>query len=263
MQDAASVLKPLNYFLLISLACLSIAPLAKAAPAVSAPNAWVDASASLFDGNRNSGRSGLFSAGIAAPLSYNLGIQGAAAAGNLDHNNYNALDGLLFWRDPVQGSLGLHLAFDRTQDVSQTYAGVKGEIYDRSFTYGGEVGTVRESDDNNQFYGQALVRWYANPNLALQAAYTHVDSDNLANVGVEYQLNMATLNGLSVFADAGMGSHDYSYGLLGLKYYFGCGKELICRHRYDMIPTSLDLLPIRQLQSRNPIRNTPYEQQTS
>lgn len=257
-KSQASWFSKLRFPLLVA-SCLGLglAPLAKAAPAVSMPNIWLNADAGIFHSERNSGRSGELGVGIAAPLAYDMGIQGQATAGSMDHHNFNALEGLLFWRNPVQGSAGLHLAWDRTQDISQTFAGVKGEIYDRSFTYGAEIGSAKDTDDKGRFYGQALVRWYTTPDVKLQASYTHVQSDNLADVGVEYQLNLTTLNGLSIFADAGVGDHDYSYGLVGIKYYFGAKKPLICRHRYDMIPTSLDLLPVRQLQTHNPHRAAP------
>src|SRR5579885_1511693 len=215
-------------------------------PAVSNVNGWIDAAGGYLHNNIDSGGGGFVEGGLAMPLSHDFGAQLHAFDGSVAHTNSQGLDGYIFWRNPAQGLLGPHVAYTNSDHVYQTLYGLHGEDYWKNLTFVGEAGGMHENEVGGSYYAEAIVHWYAIPNLDLNLGGIIVQGDGAGQIGAEYQLGLASLPGLSIFADAGVGAHSLNYGFLGLRYYFGdpCdpGKSLERRHREDMVPPTLDLL---------------------
>lgn len=222
---------------------------ANSLPAVGNVNGWVGAAGgfahnSINHGNNGSG--GFVEGGLSLPLTHDFAAQLHAFDGGIAHNNIQGMDGYVFWRNPAKGLLGGHVTYTNADHIYQTLYGLHGEDYWNNLTFVGEAGGMHENQNGGSYYAEAIVHWYAQPNLDLNIGGVIVQGDGAGQIGAEYQLGLASLPGLSIFADAGVGAHSLNYGFLGLRYYFGdpCdpGKSLERRHREDMVPPTLDLL---------------------
>lgn len=215
-------------------------------PAVANVNGWLGASGGYMHNKVDSGPGGFGEAGLALPLTHDFALQLHASDGAAAHANVQSVDGYVFWRNPAQGLLGPHVMYTASDHIYQTLYGLHGEGYWDTWTLVGEAGGVHQNQRSGSYYAEAIVHWYAQPNLDINLGGISVDGYGAGQIGAEYQLGLSSLPGLSVYADAGVGAQSLSYGFLGLRYYFGdpCNpcKPLIQRHREDMVPPTLDLL---------------------
>jgi len=57
-----------------------------------------------------------------------------------------------------------------------------------------------------------MVNWYPLPDWRMYLGGILLDSDySGGQIGTEYRFGLSSLPGLSIFADAGVGSHDVNY----------------------------------------------------
>lgn len=213
-------------------------------PAVSKFNGWLGAVGGGVHNHFVGGAGGAGEGGFAFSLLNNLAIQAHGFDGGFAHTNIWSIDGYIFWRDPLQGMVGPHLTYTDTPGLYQTLLGLHGERYLNSLTLVGEFGARHfNTDDENSYYAEALLHWYTINNWDLNLGFINIDGNVAGQIGTEYEVGLQSLPGLSVFADFGVGSHNLVYGLLGIRYYFGDAcKSLMCRHREDNIPPTLDLV---------------------
>ncbi len=240
-----SVLNKMKWPLLVASASSGIGMTSAAnasLPAVSDTNGWLGVWAGDFHDKRQSGFSGGGEAAIAQPLGHYLAGQIRTDYGSVAHDTLFSVDGYVFWRNPAQGLLGPHVMYTELDNIYQTLYGLHGEAYINNLTLVAEGGSGHQNERNWTGYGEALVHWYIRPDWKVHAGYIRLDNLNGGQIGTEYQFGLSSLPGLSVFADAGAGSHDLYYGFLGLRYYFGNSKPLMNRHREDNVLPTLDLL---------------------
>lgn len=216
-------------------------------PAVSNPNGWLGAAGDYLHNKRISGAGGIVEGGLAVPLTFATGAQLHTYDGVAGNASLISVDGYVFWRNPVQGLLGPHVLYTRTNNSSSwhhTLYGLHGEGYLNNFTLVAEAGGANRSAQSNTYYAEAIVHWYPQPDWRLYVGGIVLDGNVTGQVGTEYQVGLNSLPGLAIFADAGVGAHDLHYGFLGLRYYFGNvnqpNKPLICRQREDMVLPTLD-----------------------
>ncbi len=215
-------------------------------PAVSNPNGWIGGAGDYLHNQVNSGAGGIVEGGLALPIGHSFGTQIHAFDGSAGRANLQSVDGYVFWRDPAKGLLGPHVMYTKSGNFHDTLYGLHGEFYLYNWTLTGEGGGANISDNGrtNSYYAEAIVNWYAQPDWRLYAGAIVLDGNATGQIGTEYQLGLSSLPGLTIFADAGAGAHDLSYGFLGLRYYFGdvsnpC-KTLMRRQREDMVIPTLD-----------------------
>ncbi len=227
-------------------------------PAVSTTNLWLGAAGgwaeqSNFDDNNNDDKDGKFSGfgegAVAIPLGHEFGAQVHGYDGSIADNNIFSFDGIIFWRNPAVGLAGPVAKYIKMEDDHQTTWGLHGEAYVGPLTAVAEIGGVDHSTLEDTYYGQAVIHWYPNPELQLYAGGVLAHNDKAAGqIGVEYQMGLSVLPGLSIFADVGAASHDLKYAYLGIRNYFGNVKSLIRRHREDNVLPTLDLLLPNKMQ---------------
>lgn len=220
-------------------------------PAVSNPNGWVGAAGDYLHNQRTSGAGGIVEGGIAVPLSHSLGAQLHTYDGVAGNAGLVSVDGYVFWRNPAQALFGPHVLYTKSNSFNHTLYGLHGEAYLNNLTLVIEGGGATRSSRGNTGYGEAIMHWYAQPDWRMYVGGITVGGDVTGQVGTEYQFGLSSLPGLSIFADAGAGAHNLNYGFLGLRYYFGNVKSLICRQREDMVLPTLD--PIDPLAKPNPV----------
>lgn len=211
-----------------------------AIPAVSKVNGWVGIATNYFKNNLHKGWGGNVEGGIAAPVGPNLGAQLHTYDGWAGPASVGSVDGYVFWRCPTQGLFGPHVLYTKSNSFHHTLYGLHGEGYVDNWTLVIEGGGASRSNHKNGYYGEALIHWYAQPDWRLYVGAISLGGDVTGQVGTEYQFGLSCLPGLSVFADAGTGAHNLSYGFLGLRYYFGDAKPLMCRQREDMVLPTID-----------------------
>lgn len=208
---------------------LTQAPDARAEdPAVSGMNGKVSVEGGNYDGTDGSVLQGSFS----APLGHSFGVQLDGATGRYLNANYNGTGIHMFWRDPDRGLLGLIGSNQSLGSIGQNRAGVEAEAYFSSVSLrlraGHQDGDVRNGD----FTG-VQARWYVNENVAINLGYEHAPGQDDSKLGVEWQPDVSSLPGISLFAETETASNNYDRSVIGLRYYFGTKKTLIQHHRHD------------------------------
>ncbi len=223
-------------------------------PAVSAPNGKIAAFAGSIQGDSTLGATGSFS----LPLAQQWGAQVDALFGSAAGGSYYGIGGHLFWRDPAKGLLGAYGSwvgwdassltapvtfggyFTAVQGATVGKLGIEGEAYFSRISLEGLAGY--QFGTNTGFTGRATVGFYATDDLRLDVGVNYVQGPGASfNAGVEWQ---PIGTGLSVFADASVGSANAWSVLGGVRVFFGAGqKSLIQRHREDdpenLLPTDL------------------------
>lgn len=215
-------------------------------PAVANMNGWIGASTGYLNHENGSGFGITGETGFAAGLTRNFATQLKIDGGTAAHSAIISSDGYVFWRNPTLGMFGPHVTYLAGDRNYQTLYGLHVEGYIDNWTLLAEGGGMHHNDHDSAGYGQAMLHWYAQPNLDVTVGAIGVDDNGAGQIGVEYQLGLTSLPVISVFANAGKGSEELSYVYLGLRFYFGdiCNptKTLMQRHREDVVPSVQTLL---------------------
>ena len=198
--------------------------------AVSQPNARVSAGGGATDGDGT----GIVSGSATVPLGYKYGAQVDGLLGGIDGDVAWGIKGHLFWRDPDKALLGVETSVKGRDSDTLTRVGVEGELYLGQFSWLGDFGYQWGDDDVDSGYGSLDLHWYATDDFMIGGGGEVADSDFVASFDTEYQPGMAAFPGLSVFADAQIGTGGWTAIFAGLRIYFGGEvKSLIRRHRED------------------------------
>lgn len=219
-------------------------------PAVSNMNGWIGAFAgdtSVNDTTNQKNNGGALivgEGGFAAPLGDHFGFQLNGWDGVVSHNNYQSVEGFVFWRNPCQGLLGPHIAYINVRHLYLTMYGLYGEAYLNDWTISLDASEVSKNNASNTYFAQAFIHWYSNPNLRFGTGYGRMKDNGALVIDAEYMPgSLSSFPGLSLFAEIGAGNQELRFGFLGLRYYFGSDPiPLINRHREDMVPPQFNLI---------------------
>ena len=239
-------------FALISMMLLAALPAQaqQTLPAVDGPSGKLSFTRGGANGDDATGLEGA----VTLPLGQRFGLQldgvGGALDGSLGKPAFYGGGAHLFWRDPSTGMIGVEAGFARLDALGgvNTYSvGVEAERYWNSFTLGGLIGVIDQSnatfstpqgqfryDLDTRFVAAANLTWYPDDNLALTVSGAVAGGDVTAGVGIEWAPASTSSAQPSVFARALLREGGDVYALAGLSLYFGGQpKPLIRRHRED------------------------------
>ena len=198
-------------------------------PAVAYPNATVAAGG----GSRDGDASGLVFGSATIPLGQSYGAEGRGLLGGTGGDVRWGVGGDLFWRDPDTGMLGVHQSLTGWDSDVMGRTDIKGELFTGQYTTSARAG-FQYGDVDDGFFGRIDLRWYATDDFMLSGGGELESGDFVARFKTEYQPGMEAFPGLSVFADAEIGTGGRSLIFAGLRVYLGGEvKTLIRRHRED------------------------------
>jgi hypothetical protein len=159
--------------------------------------------------------------------------------GNADDSDLGGVGGHFFWRDSETAMLGVEAGYVFGDPVDSWELGIEAEYYYKWLTIGGKAGFASISydrpapsieSDKDSFFCQFYLAAYPVDNLLVAAFVENRFDNTYLSIEVEYELPVP---GLSVFANAMKGDHDYDHAMVGMRYYFGEDKPLRSRHRED------------------------------
>ena len=215
-------------------------------PAVSAPNAKIDAAFGVLDDDFLALGTGAFT----VPLGDSFGFQldGMAAYTGDDDDGAFGAGGHLFWRDPATALIGLYGAYTwvgrrDTDNVGQLAA--EGELYLGNITVGAVagVGFGDEDLDDLDFFGRVDLSAYLTEDFRIYGGYRYQIEQHMATLGADF---MPGWGGTALFAEGTVTDEEEYMVFAGLRYYFGPQKSLLRRHREDdpaiFLPPNLLLL---------------------
>lgn len=200
--------------------------------------------ADLGTGISNGTGVGLLSGSLTAPVGSSLGLQLDGAGGKREPQTGTGTGAHLFWRDPVAGLAGIAVERIWLGSTFLDRIGAEAELYEPHWTLAGAAG-YQNGFVPHSAYTKLDLRFYVTGDLMLSAGVHQSGGRYIGRTGVEWQAGtIDNLGGLTLFADAGVGTRDNDFVLAGVRFYFGADKSLIRRHREDDPPNSLgdDLL---------------------
>jgi hypothetical protein len=192
---------------------------------------------------------GIAAGTITAPVGHSFGFQLDAAGGTSSGSGLWGLAAQGFWRNPKLGMLGGFVSHSVARSDNKYTAssdmnryGAEGAYYLGQFTPSASVGLehlISPGGNHNGPFGTLDLAWYPNDNLMLSLGGDKNPNKSLGELQGEYQLGLASLPGLSVFAEGASGGNRDNMLIAGFRYYFGPAKTLIRRHREDDPPSLL------------------------
>lgn len=220
-------------------------PVMLANPAVSDINGKLGVMHGSMDSESTTGLEGsitwpvLESFGIQLDGLYSTMAQPSYGFGNADDSDLGGVGGHFFWRDSETAMLGVEAGYVFGDPVDSWELGIEAEYYWKWLTIGGKAGFASISydrpapsieSDKDSFFCQFYLAAYPVDNLLVAAFVENRFDNTYLSIEVEYELPVP---GLSVFANAMKGDHDYDHAMVGMRYYFGEDKPLRSRHRED------------------------------
>jgi len=219
---------------LVAFVVMDIVPSALAeGPAVSEINGKAD----VLWGHFDSENSYIGSGSLSLPIGEKFGAQIDLAGGDISTDYYWGTGAHLFWRDPEVGLIGLIASYQELDNTSHIRQGVEAEYYMNDITLATRL-AYQYGDVDHGGSMKVDVRYYPRNNLMLEFETGVHAGDFLGSLGIEYQLDLAQISGLCVFAEGAVGEGRYDRWFGGIRYYFGSKKSLKKRHRTDD-PSSL------------------------
>lgn len=207
-------------------------------PAVSSINGKIDTNYGAVNGSYTRGVSG----SLSIPIDHSYGFQLDSLFEHGMESDIYGVGGHLFTRRPDKGLLGFAFADTVSTDYSDLIAGVEGEYYLDKVTLGAFVGynnydthiipTFDVDLDKKTDYvaGRLYAAIYPTDNVMLRLEYQNRFEHSFYIAHLEYQ---TPVRGLALFVDGGIGDHDYSHFVGGVRLYVGGDKSLKDRHRKD------------------------------
>ncbi len=205
-------------------------------PAVNAPNLSLGV-VGVYDSQFEEMWGGLTAKGT-VPLGHSFGAQLDLEVATDDY--YGA--GLhLFARDPSVGLFGLIASTESRGGDVLNRAGAEFEYYlNEQVTLAARVGYQTGVGQDGPF-GRADVKFYADPDLVLEAGVEVTPNLNLGRLGVEWRPAVDSLPGMSLGADASLTSEGDFRLMFGLNFQIGGGAHtLLDRDRRADPSTLLD-----------------------
>ena len=202
-------------------------------PAVSAPNGKLRVGGFGADGSKKSDE-GLFEVrgSYTAPITYSTGFQidGVIASVNGGDDNWGALAGHYFWRDPDDYLIGLYGEVDWLGEHTYGTIAAEGELYLGRFTLTSVTG-IQVGDFDTSFLTNSYVNFYPDDDVLIGVGFRNDHAGGFFQAKAEYQA-FPDHSGMTLFAD-GQFNDDDTRVFAGVKFHFGQTKSLIRRHRED------------------------------
>jgi hypothetical protein len=175
---------------------------------------------------------------LSIPLAGMYGFQLDSFAGGYDGRFVGALGGHLFWRNPVQGMLGLYGAatyWDSFGGVTAGHIAGEGEAYWGRYTLQGIAGVeFGSSFVRTRFFDKINVNYYFTDDFKGFVGHRYIGGKNALALGAEYGFRSGGAVMPSLFVEARIGERNFNGVWGGLKFYFGHkDKSLIARNRED------------------------------
>lgn len=208
--------------------------------AVSQPNGKVEAAGGYIDDLDDGGR--FQGAGsLSFPLGCLFGAQLDVGGGSLNGDGWGGVGGHLFMRDPASYLVGAHVQYENLDGEDIFRIGPEAELYFGNVTLTAWAGYEDADTLDADVFAAVDISLYATEDLKFSVGYRRFLDIDAAALGAEWQLDLGAP--LSLFAEAQLGSDDYSTVLVGARFYFGApDKSLIQRHREDDPPHFFNLL---------------------
>lgn len=178
-----------------------------------------------------------FEGSVTFPVKNHSGVQIDGLYTKVGDADFSGVGGHLFWRESEKALLGVTLGTVHGEFVDSSEISIEGEYYFDWITLGAKSGVASiEYDqevpfietDKDDLFGQLYIGIYPFEDLLLTATLDHSFDNTYYGVEAEYEL---PISGVSIFATAMKGDHDYDHALLGVRYYIGKDKSLKSRHR--------------------------------
>jgi len=236
-------------------------------PAVDGFNGKVETFGGVISNRSIAGQQGALSFPLAGPL----GLQIDSAYGSLDNRGFGNIAGHLFWRNPVQGLIGIYTSHTLWDQYGGAYVGQvagEAEYYSGHFTFQGiagvEFGNSASStfsstsivapgplpfgvpgvittstatsmfDVRTRFFDQVNFKYYFTDNWDGYIGHRYLGGKNALALGSEYAIPLASRFQVSAFVEGRVGEGNFNGVWGGLKFYFGQkDKPLIARQRQD------------------------------
>ncbi len=211
-----------------------------AAPAVSGTNTRF----SVEGGSYDEMGAGLLQGSLTQPMGYAFGFQVDGIAGQFDEDFLGGGALHVFTRVPSSYLLGVYGSYHTWNSIDITRLAAEAELYMGKFTASGIAGweridvpgtrrglTVLTKDDEH-FFTEFDLNYYATDNLRLSLGYHYESVAHLAVAKLEYLTRVAGAPA-SFFATAYVGEDNHTRVTGGIRFYFGANPNmsLIRRHR--------------------------------
>lgn len=205
-------------------------------PAVAYVNGWIGGSfGDWHSAHLHNGYLAIADGGVTIPLFHRVGAQIDGYNGVVSHHNLFATDAYLFWRDPCLGLAAFHYDYTNINHIYANLYSLRGDWYLYNWILSLEGGSMHTNVHGGSWYGEIFANWYPRDNWLIDLGFENFAGNYAVQGGTEYLFTWGNLPGISAYADAGGGNHETRYAWIGLRFYLGCDKTLIRRHREDTV----------------------------
>jgi opacity protein-like surface antigen len=178
---------------------------------------------------------------LSLPLGCLFGVQVDAGAGDLDGTGFWGVGGHFFMRDPQSYLLGVHAQYIDLDGFDILRIGPEAELYLGNITLSAFAGLEDAEGLSDDVIANIEAAFYVTEDFKLSGGYRRFLNVDAGALGVEFQPGLGYP--VSLFADAMIGSDDYTSIMGGIRIYFGGDdKSLMARHREDDPPHLFNLL---------------------
>ncbi|MGE0240314.1 MAG: hypothetical protein AB7F09_22975 [Parvibaculaceae bacterium] len=178
---------------------------------------------------------------LSLPLGCLFGVQIDAGAGDLDGTDFWGVGGHFFIRDPQSYLLGIHAQYIDLDGFDIFRIGPEAEFYFGNVTLSAFAGLEDAEGLNDDVIANIEAAFYITEDFKISGGYRRFLDVDAGALGFEFQPGLGFP--VSLFADAMIGSDDYTSIMGGIRIYFGGDdKSLMARHREDDPPHLFNLL---------------------
>jgi hypothetical protein len=178
---------------------------------------------------------------LSFPLGCLLGAQLDVGGGDLDGTDFWGVGGHLFIRDPESYLLGVHAQYIDLDGFDIFRIGPEAEFYFGNFTLSAFAGLEDAESLDDDLIADIEAAFYITEDFKISGGYRRFLEIDAGAIGFEFQPSIGFP--VSLFADAMVGSDDYTSVMGGIRIYFGGDdKSLMARHRQDDPPHLFNLL---------------------
>lgn len=209
-------------------------------PAVSGLNGKLEAAGGYVEDLDNGGRfQGVGS--LSLPLGCLFGAQIDVGGGDLDGTDFWGVGGHFFIRDPESHLLGVHAQYVDLDGFDIFRIGLESEFYLGNVTLSAFAGYEDAESLSDDLVSNVELAYYLTEDFKVSGGYRRFLDIDAGAFGFEFQPGFGFP--MSFFADAMIGSDDYTSIMGGIRIFFGGDdKTLMARHRQDDPPHLFNLL---------------------
>jgi hypothetical protein len=169
---------------------------------------------------------------LSLPLGCMFGAQLDVGVGDLDGTDFWGVGGHFFTRDPESYLLGIHAQYIDLDGFDIFRIGPEVEFYLGNITLSAFAGLEDAEGLSDDIIVNAEAAYYFTEDFKISGGYRRFLDIDAGAIGFEFQPGLGFP--VSLFADAMLGSDDYTSIMGGIRIYFGGeDKSLMSRHRED------------------------------